>query len=204
MVLGIDIDEVLRDFIGQLAYTYDKYGYGEIDLTEEPVKTPNLEEYFNAFETRDELNQFLYQEAALEIFGHADQLRENLINQFNIFLMDFEDEYADEEDHSIKVVSREAISSIPSTFFFLSKTGCRIQDITFVTKFEDQWDHVDALVTATPRTLDAKPEGKVAIKINCSYNEESEGDYEYDKVEDFFSDKQTLDKIINQKEKDYG
>jgi cytidylate kinase len=45
MKIGISINEVLRDFIGQLAYTYDKY-IGETDVTEGDVTNFNLIEFF--------------------------------------------------------------------------------------------------------------------------------------------------------------
>jgi hypothetical protein len=70
---------------------------------------------------------FLYTEASLEIFGHADQLSDGLINHFNIFLGEIKD-----EEHQIEV-SREVEKQ--STFFFLSKTGCKIENIRFVTDY---------------------------------------------------------------------
>jgi hypothetical protein len=84
MKIGIDINEVLRDFIGQLAYTYEKY-IGEVDIDKNPVDSFDLINHFK-FKTIDEMNKFLYLEASLEIFGHADQLHENLMNQLTCFL----------------------------------------------------------------------------------------------------------------------
>ena len=123
MKIGITINEVLRDFIGQLNYTYSKY-IEETDITQEDVTSFNLIDFFK-FDDINKLNTFLYLEAPLEIFGHADQMSDGLINHFNTFLMDTKDE----GEHEIILISREVEKSIPSTLFFLSKTGCRATNI---------------------------------------------------------------------------
>lgn len=193
MKIGIDINEVLRDFIGQLAYTYEKY-IGEVDIDKNPVDSFDLINHFK-FKTIDEMNKFLYLEASLEIFGHADQLHENLMNQFNMFLMDTKDE----EEHEIIITSKEVAKSIPSTYFFLSKLGCRSEQINFVQNYEDIWDNVDLLITANPRALETKPNDKISIKINSSYNKESKSDFELDSILEFIKDNELRDKILNTK-----
>jgi hypothetical protein len=72
MKIGISINEVLRDFIGQFAYTYDKY-VAETKLTVKDVTSFDLIEFFK-FENIDKFNSFLYLEAPLEIFGHAERI----------------------------------------------------------------------------------------------------------------------------------
>ena len=159
MKIGVSINEVLRDFIGQLTYTYNKY-IKEIDIKEGEVTSFNLLEFF-PFNNIDELNKFLYLEAPLEIFGHADQMSDGLMNHFNQFLMDIQDE----GEHEIELVSKEANKSIPSTFFFLSKTGCRVENIRFIKNSVKEWDGLDVLITANPDALLNKPSGKISIKI---------------------------------------
>ena len=99
--IGITINEVLRDFLGQLEYTYEKY-IGPIELNEDSVKSLDLLDYFE-FEDKHQLNKFLYQEASLEIFGHADQIEDNIMNDFNQFIMDIEDD----EEHELELISKE-------------------------------------------------------------------------------------------------
>lgn len=193
MKIGIDINEVLRDFIGQLAYTYEKY-IGEVDIDENSVDSFDLIKHFD-FKTIDEMNKFLYLEASLEIFGHADQLHENLMNQFNMFLMDIKDE----EEHEIIITSKEVAKSIPSTYFFLSKLGCRAEQIKFVQDYEMIWDDIDLLITANPEALESKPTDKISIKINSSYNKESKSDFELDSILEFIKDDKLREKILNTK-----
>ena len=193
MKIGITINEVLRNFIEQLVYTYDKY-IAECDLTEEDITNFNLIEFFK-FDDINKLNSFLYLEAPLEIFGHADLMSDGLMSHFNNFLMDMKDD----GEHQIEIVSREVDKSIPATFFFLSKTGAKITNIRFVGTHEEKWDGVDVLITANPTALESKPNGKISVKVKASYNKDVKADYEIDSILDFIKDEELRDKILNTK-----
>jgi hypothetical protein len=190
MKIGISINEVLRDFIGQFAYTYDKY-IGPTNITSNDVTSFDLIDHFN-FDSVDKLNSFLYLEAPLEIFGHADQLHDGIINQLNEFLSEIDYE----GEHSVEIVSREVNKAIPSTMFFLSKTGARVPNIRFVKNHESEWDGLDVLITANPKALASKPDGKISVKINASYNSNSPSDYELDNIVEFFKDEELRNKIL--------
>lgn len=191
MVIGITLDEVLRDFLGQLTYTYEKY-IQETDIKEGDITDFNLMNYFK-FESIKKMNKFMYTESALEIFGHADQLYDNLMNNFNMFLMDIKDD----EEHTVQIVTREVDKAIPSTLFFLSKLGCRAENIRFVTTYEEKWEGVDVLISANPEALKLKPDGKISIKINASYNGNAESDFELDSILEFIKDEKLRNKILN-------
>ena len=193
MKIGITINEVLRDFIGQLNYTYSKY-VEETDITEEDVTSFNLIDFFK-FDDIKQLNRFLYLEAPLEIFGHADQMSDGLMNHFNTFLTDIKDD----GEHEVSLVSLELEKSIPSTLFFLSKTGCRATNLNFVSTYLEKWDGVDVLITANPQTLENKPNGKISVKVKTSYNKDAASDYEIDSILDFINNEDLREKILNTK-----
>jgi hypothetical protein len=193
MKIGISINEVLRDFIGQLTYTYEKY-IGDIDISEGDVTNFNLIEFFE-FEDINKLNSFLYLESPLEIFGHADQMSDGLMNHFNNFIMDM----IDDEEHDVELVSREIDKSIPSTYFFLSKTSCRANKIRFVKHNDEEWGDVDVLITANPIALEAKPSGKISVKVNASYNKDTHSDYSIDSILDFIKDENLRNTILSTK-----
>ena len=206
MKISISINEVLRDFIGQFIYTYEKYIVPEIEekgkeyleVEIEHVTSLNLIDHFE-FETINKLNTFLYKEAPLEIFGHADLMLDGLMVHFNRFLSDIKDD----EEHEIELVSREVDKSIPSTFFFLSKTGCLIDKIRFVKKNEDEWGDADVLITANSFALSNKPNGKISVKVKSPYNKNVKGDYEIDCLLDFINDEDFRNKILNTKTTTY-
>lgn len=193
MKIGITINEVLRDFIGQLNYTYSKY-INDIDITSEDVTSFDLIQYFK-FDDTKQLNRFLYLEAPLEIFGHADQMSDGLINHFNTFLTDMKDD----GEHEVSLVSLELEKSIPSTLFFLSKTGCKATNIKFVSTYLEKWDDVDVLITACPNALESKPNGKISVKVKSSYNKNTASDYEIDSILDFINNEELREKILNTK-----
>lgn len=191
--IGISLNEVLRDFLGQFSHTYNRY-IADCDIKEGDITEFDLIKYFK-FDSIKRFNTFLYMEETLEIFGHADQLHDGLINRFNSFIMDIKDD----GEHEIEIVSREVDKSIPSTYFFLSKTGCRIENIRFVDDYSKKWDGLDVLITANPKALEAKPNGKISIKINASYNKNVKADYELDSIDDFIRDEELRNRILNTK-----
>lgn len=179
----------------------------KIDLEKTPLDTFDLLEFLGRFKeidnflSVDDLNLFMYGKAALEIFGHADlkegkNHRDNIMTRFNKFLI----EITDEEEHEIQLVSREAINSIPATYFFLAKTLCRASDINFTTKYENMWNDVDILVCANPRTLKSKPKDKISVKIKTPYNEDVEADYELDSLIEFMENEELREAILNREE----
>lgn len=193
MIIGVSINEVLRDLIGQFVYTYEKY-IEKTDVKESEVTSINFNEFFK-FENTDDYNKFLYLEAPLEIFGHADLVSDGIMAHFNNFLMDIKDE----EEHEIIITSKEINKSIPSTFFFLSKTGCRIEKINFVQNSINEWDGVDLLITANPDALKNKPNNKISVKVKATYNQNIAADYEIDSILEFIKDENLRNKILNTK-----
>jgi len=190
MKIGISLNEVLRDFLSQFAYTYDKY-VEKTDIEVKDITSFNLMDSFH-FDSIDKLNSFMFLEAPLEIFGHADQMYDGLMNSLNQFLSDIEYD----GEHEIELVSREVNKAIPSTLFFLSKTGCRAEKIRFVKKYEDKWDGLDVLITANPKVLESKPKDKISIKINAPYNKDAKADYELDSILEFFKNEELRKKML--------
>jgi hypothetical protein len=190
MRIGITLNEVIRDFIGQLKYVYTKY-YGE-DMEDVNVDDFDLLKFFK-FDNEKKLHEFLYSESPMEIFAHADQLHNNIIPKLNRFIADINDY----EEHEIIILSRDAHKSRPSTLFFLSKLGFTGDAIRFLNDTAKMWDYVDVLVTANPIALENKPEGKISVKINASYNKNVIADYELDTIFQFIDDEIKFNEIVD-------
>jgi hypothetical protein len=194
--LGISLNDVMRDFIGQLEYVYMKYYDNDFEIDYDTiVDFDNLHKYFN-FKTKKEFYKFIYEDAPLEVFGHASQKHDNLFNDFNNFILDIEDF---EEPLDVIVVSREFSTSIPSTYFFLSKVLCKSNKVIFYKEYEDVWKHVDILITANPIEISNKPIDKVVIKSLMPYNKNIIADYTLEDVREFFNDYKFRNKIIEEK-----
>lgn len=175
MRIGIEINGVLRDTIGKLEQVYQKYfidkweGFEEQEFKYEmslPVTSLNLKEHFK-FKDDEEFFSFLYEENAMEIFGHAGSTETFTFNDFNNFYLDLRN------NNDIIIVSDEIGKSKPATLFFLSKFGCLTEEIKFYSNstINSMWDRIDVLLTANPDLLLNHPENVRVIKFNTKYNE---------------------------------
>ena len=207
MKIGISINGVLRDFFGRIENIHTKYFNPEdgqevqvldYDLEkwlwfpkEEIVRkemefNPNFNmKEFLADENSDNhlvevvddeitVEDFVYDKCCLEIFGYADEIVDGAVQSVNDLELHLK---MTGKEHKMIITSREAGRSVPSTLFFLSKTGCMIQDIKFTMGTTDCWEFVDVMVTDHPEILNSKPEGKKVIKIEKPFNQEIPADY---------------------------
>jgi hypothetical protein len=206
--IGIDINGVLRDTIGKFTQLYEKH---LIDSSDEPfagntyeldmsgntelielenesfeykqtsdVDSLELDKHFS-FRSKEELFNFMYEEYAMELFGHAPSTEMTTFNMLNDLYYELRDE------NELLIVSSEIGKSKPASLFFISKFGCLLEKVLFfsdITK-NNMWDQVDILLTADPILLLEKPIGKTVIKFNTSYNKHIESEYEISSLSEF-------------------
>ncbi len=132
--IGFDVNGVLRDTIGKIAQTYEKFyllktdGIDDDDTFEYemnlPVTSLDLKEHFK-FKEDDDLFSFLYEEFAMEIFGHAQSSEYSTFNDLQQIYLNYRD------DNDLIIVSDEIGKSKPATLFFLSKFICQLEKIKF-------------------------------------------------------------------------
>jgi hypothetical protein len=207
MKIGISINGTLRDFFGRIETTHTKYFNPEdgqevqvkdYDLEkwlwfpkEEVVRKEmefnpnfNVKEFLADENSENQLvevvddeitvEDFVYDKCCLEIFGYANESIDGAVQSINELELHLK---MIGKKHEIIITSREAGRSVPATLFFLSKTGCMIQDIKFTMGTTDCWQFVDVMITDHPEILNSKPEGKKVIKIEKPFNQEISADY---------------------------
>ena len=188
MTISVDINEVLRDFLGKLKKTYTKYT-GKDPI--EPIESLDLTQYF-IFDDEDEtLETFLYEESSLEVFGHADEIRINTISYLNQLNNEVK-----KLGHKLEIVGVEKGNSKPSTLFFLSKTSCKVDRIRFVSDVTEMWSESDIIITANPEVILNKPKDKITIKVESTYNQVVKSDYVVEKLKDII-EQNLIDKLTN-------
>jgi hypothetical protein len=188
MTIGISLDDVIRDFLTKFKSLYKK----EFDKDPiEPINTYDLLVHF-PFENQEELNNFLYEDFSLELFGHANEKYKNAVIDLNKLFDTFK------ENHKFLILSKEFGNSIPSTMFFLSKTSCKLRDYKFITSNYDVWEHCDLMITANPEILNSVPKEKITIKVKTDYNENIPSTYEVEKLKNILDDN-LLSNIFNTK-----
>ena len=193
MKIGISLDGVVRDFITKFELVYDKYFPVNEDesLPERNITTLNLLDHFEFSGSTTKLNKFMYVDAALEIFGHAGEVKLNCMEHLNQLHNLIED-----MGHTPIIMSKELNNSKPATLFFLSKFSSKINNIIFVRDYIDKWEHVDILITANPYILDIKPKGKISIKVINGYNKDNFADFTIVDLKELIDDKKFLEKIL--------
>jgi hypothetical protein len=144
-----------------------------------PITSLNLLDHF-AFQSKDELYSFMYEEYTMELFGHAPSVELNTFIVLNELYYDLRDEF------ELLIVSDEIGKSKPASLFFLSKFGCLLEKVVFYSEItkNQMWDQVDFLVTANPDLILNKPEDKVVVKFNRDYNKNTKSDFEISTLSD--------------------
>jgi hypothetical protein len=203
--IGIEINGVLRDTIGKFTQLYEKHMIEEkedesktykLDMsgnTEEltpkeefeykilsEVTSLNLMEHFS-FNDENDLYSFMYEDFAMQIFGHAGSTETFTFNDLNELYVKYRDK------NELLIVSDEMGKSKPASLFFLSKFGCLLEKVKFysnITK-NSMWDEIDVLLTANPTLLLEKPKDKIVVKFNTNYNKNVSSEYEINSLKEF-------------------
>jgi hypothetical protein len=203
--IGIEINGVLRDTIGKFTQLYEKHMIEEkepdgktfeLDLsgnTNELVSKEEFEykilsdvtslklmEHFR-FNDEDDLYSFMYEDFAMQIFGHAGSTETFTFNVLNEIYLKYRD------TNELLIVSDEMGKSKPASLFFLSKFGCQLEKVKFYSNstINSMWDEIDVLLTSNPDLLLKKPKDKIVVKYTTNYNKNVVTDLEIENLKDF-------------------
>lgn len=192
MRLTFTLDDVLRNKTVQIGKIYKKYIDPDIDLESLDFSTNNYEKIFN-FESRKEYEKFLYEDFVFEIFAEATACEKTLDKKLNLWLIEQENNEDLQDELKIAFSNpMEFNASIGYTYFFLSKMATRIREVFLPSDSSEIWERSDVLVTADPKLIQNKPEGKTVIKIENDYNRNLTADYTFNSLADFLQDKEIL------------
>ena len=196
MRIGIELNGVLRNTLGKIEQTYQKF---LIDKTEgietedefqykinHPIDSLDLAKHF-LFQDSDEMYRFLFEEFPMEIFGHAQSSEYTTFNDLNEIYFNQRDK------HELIIVSDEIGKSKPASLFFLSKFGCLFESVKFYSNSTifSMWNEIDVLLTANPDLLLCHPDDKLIIKFETDYNKEINTMYKINSIKE-------LESILNQ------
>ena len=203
--IGIEINGVLRDTIGKFTQLYEIHMIEEndgesktyeLDLsgnTEEitskegfkyeiisDVTSLNLMDHFK-FNDENELYSFMYEDFAMQIFGHAGSTETFTFNDLNDLYYKYRD------NNELLIVSDEMGKSKPASLFFLSKFGSLIEKVKFYSNstINSMWNEIDVLLTSNPSLLLEKPKDKIVVKYNTNYNKNVDCEYVIDSLKEF-------------------
>ena len=187
MTIAIDINDVIRAFTKNFAKVYQKEYDRTFNEKEIEITTNDLSKVF-PFDSKAEYKRFVYQDYPFELFGKCDTIDASVGASLNMWLENLKNIDIDDDVNVIIVSPMEYGLTIQSTYFFLSKFGCRVRECFFPVDSSNIWDRCDILVTANPKLLEEKPENKKTVKNTTDYNIDTVSDVTFEKASEFFSD----------------
>lgn len=194
MKIGIDLNDVIRAYTAQFASYYKRNIDRSFDIDDVDVWTNDLKEVF-PFKSKQDYLEFIYNDFAYEIYGCSQTTHKNLSSRFADWCKEIED--LDDTPEICIVSTKEYDKTIGSTHFFLSKIATKVRETHLLLNEDNVWDKCDILITANPTLLAIKPENKISVKIDASYNIDSESDFYFDNFMDFMNDTEIIEKINN-------
>lgn len=197
MRICITLDDVIRAKTRQFGKMLEKAKLKtqeEIENVE--LTTNNLCEVFGM--QRNDYNKFLYEDYPFEVFAEAPVMEKMLDKKLNLWTLSMQNDEQFEEGVDFIIANPfEFNTSIGFTCFFLSQIATRVREFYFPKDSSTIWDRCDVLITADPKLLDCKPEGKVSVKIEAPYNEDNEADFTYESLTKLIEDEDFGKKIID-------
>lgn len=197
MRIAIDLNDVVRDFSNNFVRYYIEGYDHEFDLTDFEFWSNDMQAVF-PFKSQQAYFNFVYNDFAFELYGKCGTCTKNIGSELNDWTEKTIKDLDTDEGIQIMFVSpMEYGLSIGNSYFFLSKLGTKIREVYFPTDSLTIWDKCDVLITANPKLLEAKPDGKVSIKIKADYNKDSEADYTYRDLSSFITKQENLEELLN-------
>jgi hypothetical protein len=199
MKIAIDLNDVLRAYTKNFAKVFKREYDHTFDETVLEITTNELDKIF-PFDSKIEYQRFVYHDYPFELFGSCEAMSKETPTQFTIWLNKLKDIDTEESIDVMIVSAMEYELSIQSSYFFLSKMGCKVREVYFPSDSTTIWDKCDILITANPKLLNNKPEGKVSIKIDADYNAECESDERYSTIVEYMEDINNVVKYLKDNE----
>ena len=152
MRIAIEVDGVLRDTFSKIEQIYQKFFIDELELVDEdfqfeivrPFDTPDFKTHFK-FKTDEEYLSFIYEEFAMQIFGHSPSTHMSTFQDLNEIYRKYKD------DFEFVLISEQ-----------VGKTKQKKNE-------EKIWKEFDILLASNPHLLQESKD-KTLIKFETSYN----------------------------------
>lgn len=195
MKIGIELNNIVRDLNKQIIKYYKKDINQSFDDKNVNYNVTNIIDNID-FKSKKAKFEYMYVDYPYEIFGCAPTTHRNLAVTINNWLISLGNKEDDRYDVKLFSLKEEALS-IQSTYYFLSKIGCRVREMFFPKDGVEMWKKCDVIITLNERIIDNKPEGKVVVLINKDDNKNLQGkvDLHYDSLFDLISDTEFINKV---------
>lgn len=176
MIIGIDLDGVCRDFKGAVDKTFTQV-YPELASQIKPQTTYSFEHW--PFDKAGVDGWDFMHEYAKEIFALAEPIP-GVIEAVSEIVRNLEP-----KGHQIIVVSHQDPEIMHYSWLWLYLNEFPVSNAKFVPEAQQKWKYVDLMIDDSPHVLAAKPQGKYSVKVNQTYNADSQSDWSVQHVREF-------------------
>lgn len=194
--IGIDINDVIRDYTGQFIKCYKKMVDPKFEKDVSDIESFDFVEEFG-FGSKSEYQDFKYTDAAFEIHARAEMKDGRLYGALTDWIENVLKSLDTEEDPEVFYFSPFELGlTIPSTLSFLASHGIRAREYYFPVDSSEIYDKCDIMITANPNLISKSPESKKVFKVNMPYNKDVVCEFSFDTLYDIIRDKE--EKIIKE------
>lgn len=168
MKIGIELNYVIRDINSQILKYYVKDIDKNFDDTHIETNVTNFIHTLG-FKSKKSKDNFLYVDYPYEIFGCAKTINRNTSVFLNNWLDSLDNVGLSGDKVSIFSLKENALT-IQSSYYFLSKIGCRIRNVFFPKDGKEMWEKCDIIITTNERIVNSKPKNKKVFLIKTKDN----------------------------------
>ena len=195
MRIGIEINNILRDINKQVIKYYKKEIDNDLNEKDINLNVLNVSDSLKFKSKKDKFN-FMYVDYPYEIFGCAKTMDTYLAVKLNNWIIELSNREDDKYDVKLFSLLEEGLS-IQSTYYFLSKIGCRVREILFPKNGKYMWDSCDVIITTNENIVKNKPKKAVVVLIRKEDNVNllDKVDLEYNSLLEIIEDKNFISKV---------
>lgn len=194
ITIAIELNNVVRNINKQLLKYYQRDYHPELDIDEIDDTKEDIKEKYIIFDSKRELNQFIYIDYPYEIFGCAKAMNSELPRKITAWI----EEMANIEDVDFRVMfyslDEEALT-IQSTYFFLSKIGTRVREIVFPKKIEEIYERCNVIISSNDDVVNNAPKSVKTVKITNGNEYDGNATYSFKNLTEIIESKDFLNNI---------
>jgi len=188
IIIGIDIDGTICDFVKAYNILYKKYFPNKEILDEDKWN------WYESMEYNNEKPKTWFDNKKAEVF-EISQPYQGAVNTVNN-IYDFVKTYG----FTLNIVTNQPTEeSKEAAKIWVNHYGFKYDNIFFSENSQDKWKYADILVDDSKQVIDSKPLSKVSIKIEHPHNIDSDGDINISNINSLSIDviKQAISKLKN-------
>lgn len=197
--IGIDLNNTLRDYNRKFIEEYDKEFGTFHNLGKKHarrwLKHIDPQHCRKAVTFKDNAAYFEFSDVDYpqELCAFAGKLGRRVDGELTNWMNNYVVEHGEGNVEIVIVSTGELDNAAMATMFFIAK-GIKVRHVLIHGK-KRVWEECDAIVTANPKLIKARPAGKHVVRIDRDFNQKSYCDAHYHNLHEMFLDEHLFEKL---------